>query len=133
MKYSQKVFQITDLIRKIGKYKHQFETFADFQQLNNSHNLQHLIFHIFYYTFNSSVVIYNPNIEERLVIKIDKTIPKHIFLTFQIFQKYKRKECIYMDILSLYPKLKLPFKLQQQISNHILKDNMLLQFFKSGK
>ena len=50
---------ISDMVKKFGEFKHQFEQVQDVEKLNMSHSFQSLVFHIFYYQYNSGMVVRN--------------------------------------------------------------------------
>ena len=123
---SAQVFTITDLVKKIGHYKKEFEEAQDIYYLNNNFHFQQLILLIFNNIYDSGLTIKNKNQDDqRLMIKICKHKP--ILLTFEIFQKYKRIP-YYVDQLFLDVKKSALYN-QKEISKYILNDSMLLNFF----
>ena len=85
-----KVWIISDLITMIGEFKHQFEEAEDVERLNMTHSFQSLVFHVFYYEYNSSVIIRNNVNNDRLHISICKRENQLVAVTFKLYHKYKR-------------------------------------------
>ena len=125
MKYANKLFSITDLIKHIGNFKHQFEKAYDIEKLNNHPHFQHLLFHIFYYKCDTGITLRKDN--ERMVINIFHNHP-YIVLTMETFEKYKKLP-YYFDATFFNSNNK-AIDNQRALSCRILNDNMLLEFFK---
>ena len=127
-----KVWRLSDIIKTIGKYKHEFEKAQDVERLNTSHSFQSLVFHLFYYKYNSSVIIRNNHNKDRLNISIVKSKYPAVVITFEVYHKYKRLP-YYFDILFLYFNNNNALNNQLFLTQHILNDNMLLTFFRYEK
>ena len=127
-----KVWRISDIIKTIGKYKHQFEQAQDVERLNMSHSFQSLVFHLFYYQYNSGMVMKNTISTDRLHISIIKSKYQSVVITFELYHKYKRLP-YYFDILFLDFSNNNALHNQFVLTQHILNDNMLLTFFQYEK
>ena len=66
MNFTQKVWSITDLIGVIGSFKKLFEHASDIEKLNESTAFQHLVFHVFGHTFDSSLIVRHKGAERVL-------------------------------------------------------------------
>ena len=124
-----KVWRISDIIKMIGEFKHQFEQAQDISRLNMSHSFQSLVFHVFYYEYNNSVIIRNNISNNRLHISIIKSKYPSVVITFELYHKYKRLP-YYFDILFLDFNNNNALHNQFILTQHILNDNMLLTFFR---
>ena len=125
--YTSKIWVITDLIKCIGAFKHQFEHCLDREKLNNTNYFQNLIFHLFHNQYDSGIILRQKKNNDRLCISICKHKSPMVLISFEIFEKYKRTPK-YFDTLFLDFNEN-PLHNQMKISNHILNDNMLLEFF----
>ena len=124
----QKVWQITDLIRLIGSFKHDMEHNMDIENLNNNFCFQHLIGIIFFLKFDNGVVTYSDCNGERMRIEICKCDPNITVVQFDLFEKRKRTP-YYFDSLFLINDNK-PLDNQRILAECILNDLLLLDFFK---
>ena len=95
-----KVWRISDMIKKIGEFKHKFELAQDVEKLNCTNTFQSLVFHIFYYKYGSGMVVRNNISNDRLHISIIKSKYPSVVITFELYHKYKRLP-YYFDILFL--------------------------------
>ena len=127
-----KVWRISDMIKKIGEFKHQFELAQDVEILNMSHSFQFLIFHLFYYKYGSSMVVRNNISTDRLHISIIESKYQSVVITFELYHKYKRLP-YYFDILFLDLNNNNALHNQLILTQHILNDNMLIPFFRHEK
>ena len=127
-----KVWRISDLITMIGEFKHKFELAQDVEKLNMSHSFQSLVFHIFYYKYDSGMVVRNNISNDRLHISIIKNKYPSVVITFELYHKYKRLP-YYFDILFLDFNNNNALHNQFILTQHILNDNMLLIFFRYEK
>jgi hypothetical protein len=129
--YTNKVFQITDLIKHIAKFKHQFEYAEDIDKLNNTHIFQNLVCLIFANncTHDHGLIVKSSE-DERMIINVCFHNSNHIHLRFSVFGKYKRVP-YYFDFI-LLQKDDPPLHNQYLLSQFILNDDILLPFFKSG-
>lgn len=126
--YTNKVFQITDLVRLIAYYKHLFEDAYDIDCLNNNYQFEHLIYHIFYDKYDSGLIVRNKDIDDRLSIQICKHDKTKILITFEAYEKYKRTFYYSTQLLLDRQKQTALFN-QREIAWFILNDNILLPFF----
>ena len=126
-----KMWRISDMIKKIGEFKHQFEQAQDVERLNMTHSFQCLVFHVFYYEYNNSVIIGNTISTDRLHISIIKSKDPSVVIVFELYHKYKRLP-YYFDILFL-DFTSCAVRNQIILTQHILNDNMLLIFFRYEK
>ena len=120
----QRCWQITDLIKLIGSFKHDFEHNMDIQKLNNTYTFQHLIPIIFYL----GCVKYNTKNGQRMRIQICKCNPQITVVQFDLFEKRKRIQ-FYHSTLFLINDNK-PLDNQRLLSEWILNDSLLLDFFR---
>ena len=125
----QKVWRITDLVRLIGLFKHDFEHNMDIEQINNTYLFQHLIPLIFFIRSDSGVVKYNAKNDDRMRIEICKCNPQITVIQFDLFHKHKRTQ-YYHDSIFL-DNDKEPLVNQRRLSECILNDSLLLGFFKA--
>ena len=125
MRYTEQVFRITDLVKYIGKFKHQFELVSDIEKLNNSFDFQHIVFHIFHNKFDTSIVLRNET--ERCKITVCFCEPPTVNVIFKVFKKYKRKP-FYVD--NMIFNMEKQSNIQYNLANWILYDKFLLPFFK---
>ena len=123
---SAKLWAITDLIKMIGQYKHEFENIADIEKLNNTQLFQHLVAIIFSCNCDNGIVKYDNQTRERLNIRVCKCDPYMIIVQTELFQKYKRLP-YYTDTLFL-DKNTNPVDNQRLLANFILHDPLLLHF-----
>jgi hypothetical protein len=132
MNFTQKVFQITDLIKYIGKFKKQFEDADNIDKLNNTYIFQNLICLIFgnKCEHDSGLIIKNGE-DDRLIINICFHNHNHIHIRFTTFQKYQRNP-YYFDFILLNKNI-IPIDNQYLFSTFIINDSILLPFFKSEK
>ena len=93
MSFVQKAFRITDLIKEISKWKHEFEVASDLENLNKSTSVQHLVFHVFGRISDSGLIIRDRYCKDRLHISICKHKKPIIIVTFEILAKRKRIPC----------------------------------------
>ena len=130
---TNKVWQITDLVKKIGKWKSEFEKTANVEQLNNNNDFQNLIYLLFTCEYDSGVVVRKdstePNEPNRLMIKICKHNPPFYLIHFEIYKKHKRTPC-YDNIYLIEYLKETPLKIQRKLSVFILENHILLDFFK---
>ena len=126
-----KVWRISDLIKTIGRFKHEFEKAQDVERLNTSHSFQSLVFHLFYYKYNSGLVVRNNYNNDRLHISIINSKYPSVVITFEVYHKYKRLP-YYFDILFLDCNNKSIIN-QSTLAQHILNDHMILSFFQYEK
>ena len=124
----QHVWRITDLIKKIGKWKHEFERVSDIEQINNTYLFQHLIPLIFYLKCENGVVKYNAKNGDRMRIHVCKCNPNISVVQFDLFEKYKRTQ-YYHDSIFL-DNDKEPLVNQRRLSEWILNDWLVLDFFR---
>ena len=124
----QRVWRITDLIKLIGTFKHDFEHNMDIQQLNNSYLFQHIIPLIFYLKCESGVVKYNVQNGQRMRIQVCKCNPNTTIIQFDLFEKRKRTP-YYHDTIFLHNNDK-PLGNQRILAEWILNDTLILSFFK---
>ena len=125
MKFAQKVWRITDLVKMISKWKHMFEQVSDIEQLNESTTFQHLVWHIFGRIYDSSLIVRHNT--ERLHISICKHKSPLVITTFKILEKRKRIP-YYFDILFLDSNSS-ALTNQRKLAQRILNDSLLLPFF----
>ena len=126
-KYTYKLWQITDLINVISKYKHEFENIADIEKLNQVYSFQSLVYHVFYKKYDSGIIIRNKMNNDRLHISICKHQYPDIIISFELYGKYKKRP-YYVDTLFLDFN-EIPVDNQLVLANHVLNDIMLLHFF----
>ena len=124
----QQVWRITDLVRLIGLFKHNFEHIMDIENLNNTYLFQHLIPLIFFIRSDSGVVKYNDCNGERMRIEICKCNPNISVVQFDLFHKHKRTQ-YYHNTIFLNNKDQ-PLANQRKLAECILNDTLLLDFFK---
>ena len=125
--YVEQVWRITDLIKMISKWKHEFEVASDLQKLNESTSFQHLVFHVFGHTFDNCMIVRNKCNSERLRVSICKHRKPLIIVTFEILAK-RKKLPFYFDILFLDMNNS-ALTNQRKLADRILNDPMLLYFF----
>ena len=118
-----KVWRISDLVKMIGEFKHQFELAQDVEKLNMSYSFQSLVFHVFYYEYNNSAIIRNTISTDRLHISIIKSKYPSVVITFELYHKYERLP-YYFDILFLDFNNNNALHNQFILKQHILNDNM---------
>ena len=128
--FTNKVFAITDLVRVIGDFKHDFERASDIEYLSANNQFQHLVYHIFNNICDSSMLIRNLHNSERLAINICVHKKPYIVVRLGAFHKYKRLP-FYIDILFLDTEKSPIFNQRQVVANNILSDEILLPFFQS--
>ena len=123
-----KVWQITDLVKYIGQFKHEFERATDIEKLNQIKVFQHLVFHIFNPSgFDSGLIVRNTLNEDRLSISICKHKPPIVMVSFSAIHKHKRNPyhfdtiCLNLDNSSVDN--------QRQLATMVLNDNILFHFF----
>ena len=87
---------------------------------------------MFYYEYNSSVIITNNTSNDRLHISIIKNKYPLVVTTFELYHKYKRLP-YYLDILFLDFNNNNTLHKQFILAQHIPNDNMLLPFFRYEK
>ena len=124
---SARVWKISDLVKHIVSFKKQMEHASDLQKLNKTHSFQHLLYSVFFYEYNSGLILRNELNNDRLSIKINKYNYPIVFVTFEAYQKYKRT-LYYSDNLFLNFDHEAVYN-QHRLSQHILNDHMLLPFF----
>ena len=127
MKFTQKVWRITDLIKEISKWKHEFEVASDLQKLNESTSFQHLVFHVFGRISDSGLIIRDRYCNDRLHISICKHKKPIVVITFEILHKRKRTP-YYFDIIFLDMNNSAIHN-QRLLAERVLNDNLLLPFF----
>ena len=128
---SAQVWRITDLIKLIGKWKHEFEKAIDIEKLNRIEVFQHLVYHIFNPSeFDSGLIIRNTLNEDRLMISICRHKQPFVLLSFSCLEKYKRIP-YHFDTLSLNLDHS-SVDNQSQLGTMILNDNILFHFFRYG-
>ena len=127
MSYTNKVRQITDLIKVIGQYKHWFENISDIEKLNNTRLFQHIVAIIFNCNNDNGVIKYDNRTGERLSIRICQCSSDIIIVQAELLHKYKRIS-YYMDTLFLH-KNSNPVDSQRLLTDWILNNQMLLHFF----
>ena len=127
-KYTHKLWSITDLIKMIGQYKHEFEHANDIEKLNQVNSFQSFVYHLFYRKYDSGIIIRSKMNNDRLHISICKHQYPDIIISFELYEKYK-KIPYYADTLFLDFN-KTPVDNQLVLANHILNDTMLFHFFK---
>ena len=86
----QRCWQITDLIRLIGSFKHEMKHNMDIEQINNTYLFQTLTANIFFLKSDSGVVKYNAKNGQRMRIEICKCNPNITVTQFDLFAKRKR-------------------------------------------
>ena len=123
----QRVWQIKDLIKAIGSFKHEMEHNIDIEQINNTYLFQHLIPLIFYLNSESGIVKYNAKNGNRMRIQICKCNPNITVIQFDLFHKRKRTS-FYYDSVFLNNNNK-PLANQRILAEWILNDQLLLDFF----
>ena len=126
------MWRISDLVKMIGEFKHQFASAQDVEILNMSHSFQSLVFHVFYYEYNSSVIIRNNVNNDRLHISIIKSKYPSVIITFELYHKYKHLP-YYFDILFLDFNNNNALHNQFILTQHILNDSLLIPFFRYEK
>ena len=126
-KYTDGLWQITDLIKMIGQYKKLFENITDIEKLNQSHSFQSLVYHVFYRQYDSGIIIRNKMNNDRLHISICKHQYPDIITSFELYGKYKKRP-YYVDTLFLDFN-EMPIDNQRVLANHILNDSLLFHFF----
>ena len=124
---SHKVWKISDLIKLIGSFKKEMERATDIEKLNKTRSFQQLLNHLFFYQYNSGLILRNQINNDRLSIKINKYNYPVVFIVFEAYEKHKRT-FYYSDNLFLDLDHEAVYN-QQRVGQHILNDNMLLQFF----
>ena len=124
----QRCWQITDLVKLIGTFKHEIEHNMDIENLNNNFCLQHLISIIFFLKFDNGVIKYNATNRERMRIQVCKCNPNITVVQFDLFEKRKRSS-YYNDSIFLNND-KEPVANQRLLSEWILNDSLVLPFFK---
>ena len=127
-KYTHKLWSVTDLIKMIGHYKHEFENIADIEKLNYTRLFQHLVAIIFSCNSDNGVIKYDNRTGERLTMRVCKCSSDIIIVQTELFKKYKRIP-YYYDTLFL-DKNSNPVDNQRLLANWILKDKLLLHFFR---
>ena len=127
LKYTNKLWTITDLIKEVGKWKTEFENIADIEKLNQSHSFQSLVYHVFYRQYDSGIIIRNKMNNDRLHISICKHQYPDIITSFELYGKYKKRP-FYVDTLFLDFN-KMPIDNQRVLANFVLNDTMLFHFF----
>ena len=126
-KCASKAFAITDIVKIIGDFKNQFERASDIEKLNNLTAFQNLVFELFSCKNDSGIIIRNEN-EDRLEIRICFHNSTYITIQFICYEKYKRIPYYYEPLF--LDKQHKSIDLQYQLSEYILNDNMVLEFFK---
>ena len=125
---SDKLWQITDLIKLIGSLKKEMECATDIEKLNKIPTFQHLVYHIFNPSeFDSGLIIRNILNEDRLSITICKHKPPIVMISFSCLEKCKRIPYLF-DTLSLNG-----IDNQRELATMILNDNILFHFFSHSK
>ena len=127
LKYTNKLWAITDLIKMIGQYKHEFENITDIEKLNATRLFQHIIAIIFNCNSDNGVIKYDNRTGERLSIRVCKCDYDMIIVQAELFKKYKRI-AYYSDMLFL-DKNAYPIHNQRLLADWILHDQLLLPFF----
>ena len=127
MKFAQKVWRITDLIKEISKWKHEFEVASDVENLNKSTSFQHLVWHVFGRIYDSSLIIRHNT--ERLNVSICKHRKPIIVITFELLHK-RKKLPYYFDILFLDSSDN-AIDNQRLLTERVLNDSLLLRFFRN--
>ena len=126
--YTQQVWQISDIIKCIGNWKHQFECASDRERLNNCFDFQHLLYHVFNNKFDTYILLRLNT--HRLTINICFCNQQYIDIIFRCFEKYKRKPYYYDNITFNRKQINnKPLSIQYKLAQTILNDNMLLPFF----
>ena len=129
---SHKVWQITDLIKMIGKWKHEFEKATDIEKLNRIEVFQHLVYHIFNPSeFDSGLIIRNTLNDHRLSVTVCKHKPPIVMISFSCLEKHKRNP-YYFDTLSLNVDNN-GIDNQRALTEMVLNDNILFHFFRYSK
>ena len=125
--FTKKVWSVTDLIKLISKYKHEFEHAHDIEKLNNLHVFQHLVFHIFHRKYDSGMILKSEITNDRLQITICKHKYPYVMITFDTYEYRKRRPFYVQQLFIDFNEQ--PINNQQMLSNFVLNDSMLLQFF----
>ena len=126
LKHTNKLWSITDLVKMIGQYKHEFENISDIEKLNATRLFQHIIAIIFNCNSDNGVIKYDNRTGERLSIRVCKCDHNMIIVQAELFHKYKRIS-YYMDTMFL-DKNACPINNQRLLANWILNNQMLLHF-----
>ena len=119
-----RVWQISDLIKKIGSLKHEFENAYDKEKLANTKEYQRLLLHTFYFKNNNGISIKKNG--KRLYIYINKSEP-YIIVRFQTYEKRKRIP-YYFNIIFLSTNDS-PLINQNKMYEMVLGEPILLKFF----
>ena len=128
---SDKLWQITDMIKLIGSFKKEMERATDIEKLNTIPTFQHLVYHIFNPSeFDSGLIIRNTLNEDRLMISICRHKQPFVLLSFSCLEKYKRIP-YHFDTLSINLDHS-SVDNQSQLVTMILNDNILFHFFRYG-
>ena len=125
--FTNKVFRITDLVKVIGKYKHEFENALDVARLNENVLFQDLIRAIFACQHDSCLFKRNKD-EDRIKITICKHNDPIIIVTCFVNAKFKQKP-YHVEMFFMSSNI-LPIHNQRKLSKWILDDSILLSFFK---
>ena len=133
MNNTGKVWQITDLVKLIGKWKSEFEKVWDVEQINNNNDFQNLIYLLFICNYDSGVVVRKNSTEHnepnRLMIKICKHNSGFYLIHFEVYQKRKRTpEYETMHLIEYL--ITDPIEIQMNLAELIIDNDTLLQFFK---
>ena len=127
LKYTNKLWTITDLIKMIGQYKHWFENISDIEKLNATRLFQHIIAIIFNCNNDNGVIKYDNRTMDRLQIRVCQCDHDMIIVQTELFKKYKRIPYHY-DMFFL-DKNDNAIDNQRLLANWILHDQLLLSFF----
>lgn len=88
---AQKVWEITDLVKKIGGYKKEFEKASDRKRIKCNKKYQKLIEKIIVYRFDDELIIHSLITDHRLKVTIFKGYELSDLIYFSVYEKYKRK------------------------------------------
>ena len=115
---------ISDLVKLIGSYKHDFEKVSDLEKLNNVKQFQELIYKVFNCKYDTGMILKQS--DSRLNIRLCFHNRDCMIIYFGAYQKY-RKISYYEDTLILN-RCDSAITLQRQLSEFILYDTILLSY-----
>ena len=125
--YTHKVMQCLDLLKAIGSYKHEFERTADIERLNATPLFQKFVLLVFYYQCNAGLLVKNVAFENRLQVRNCKCNDKYITVCFTCFEKFKRIP--HFEVVCLLDRQTIPIQNQRILSEYILDNSVLFEFF----
>ena len=126
--YANRVFSISDLLKHIGKFKHEFESASDREKINDNFDFQHILFHIFHNKFDTGIIMKDNT--DRLKMKVCFCNPQYIDIIFDCFEKYQRIPYYSDNIIFSAQQIDTEsLTAQYELANFIINDNILLPFF----